>query len=134
MLTRQVATGEAKVEIAYKRSVTPQGNRTAISIMEQVFQPAPASWRGVGEVADSGLSLKPEFKNFDAEHNFDFEPEPTKTKQGCICGDILRGVKTPQECKLFKKVCTPVRPVGPCMVSSEGSCAAYYHYGGDDVG
>jgi len=132
MLTQQVAREEAKVEIAYKRGVTPQGNQTAIKIMEQVFQPAPANWRGVGEVADSGLALRPEFKDFDAELNFDFDPGPTKTQKGCICGDILRGVKTPQECKLFRKVCTPVSPVGPCMVSSEGSCAAYYHYGEDN--
>lgn len=133
MLTQQVAAGEAKVEIAYKRSVTPEGNQTAIKIMEQVFQPAAASWRGVGEVADSGLALRDEFKDFDAERNFDIKPEPTRTQKGCICGDILRGVKTPQDCKLFRKVCTPVSPVGPCMVSSEGSCAAYYHYGGEDV-
>jgi hydrogenase expression/formation protein HypD len=132
MLVKQLASGEAKVEIAYRRGVTPQGNQTAIKIMEQVFQPAPASWRGVGKVADSGLALRPEFKDFDAELNFEFDPEPTKTQKGCICGDILRGVKTPQECRLFRKVCTPVSPVGPCMVSSEGSCAAYYHYGGDD--
>ena len=132
MLTQQVARGEAKVEIAYKRGVTPQGNLTAIKIMEQVFQPAPACWRGVGKVADSGLVLRPEFKDFDAELNFDFDPGPTKTQKGCICGDILRGIKTPQECSLFRRVCTPMSPVGPCMVSSEGSCAAYYHYGEDD--
>lgn len=134
MLTQQIAGDKAKVEIAYKRGVTPQGNLTAIKIMEQVFQPAPACWRGVDKVADSGLSLRAEFKDFDAELNFDFDPGPTKTQKGCICGDILRGVKTPQECSLFRRVCTPMSPVGPCMVSSEGSCAAYYQYGGDDVG
>ncbi|HEX78764.1 MAG TPA: hydrogenase formation protein HypD [Dehalococcoidia bacterium] len=133
MLTQQVAKGEAKVEIAYRRGVTPQGNQTAKKVMEQVFQPAAASWRGVGEVADSGLALKEEFKDFDAELNFDFDPGPTRTHKGCICGDILRGVKTPQECRLFRKVCTPVSPVGPCMVSSEGSCAAYYQYGGENA-
>jgi hydrogenase expression/formation protein HypD len=101
--------------------------------MEKVFKPAAASWRGVGEVADSGLALREDFKDFDAERNFDINPEPTKKQKGCICGDILRGVKTPQECLLFRRVCTPVSPVGPCMVSSEGSCAAYYQYGGEDA-
>lgn len=132
MLAQQVAKGESRVEIAYRRSVTPEGNLTAIRVMEQVFQPAPARWRGVGKVADSGLLLKPEFKHFDAELNFEFDPGPTKTQKGCICGDILRGVKTPYQCGLFRLVCTPLSPVGPCMVSSEGSCAAYYHYGGSD--
>jgi len=132
MLAQQVAKGESRVEIAYRRSVTPEGNLTAIRVMEQVFQPAPAYWRGVGRVADSGLLLKPEFKHFDAELNFEFDPGPTKTQKGCICGDILRGVKTPHQCSLFRRVCTPLSPVGPCMVSSEGSCAAYYHYGGSD--
>jgi hydrogenase expression/formation protein HypD len=132
MLVKQMAKGEARVEIAYKRGVSPEGNPTALSIMEQVFQPAPAYWRGVGEVADSGLALKPEFKGFDAGLNFEFDPGPTKTHKGCICGEVLRGIKTPEQCPLFRRVCTPSSPVGPCMVSSEGSCAAYYHYGGEN--
>jgi hydrogenase expression/formation protein HypD len=132
MLVKQVEEGKSRVEIAYRRSVTPQGNQTAIRVMEQVFQPAPARWRGIGEVADSGLLLKPEFESFDAELNFEFDPGLTKTHKGCICGDILRGVKTPYQCALFRRVCTPRSPVGPCMVSSEGSCAAYYLYGEND--
>lgn len=134
MLARQVARGEAKVEIAYRRGVTPEGNQTAIKIMEQVFEPAPARWRGIGEVADSGLKLRPEFERFDAELNFEFDPGPTIDHKGCLCGDILRGVKTPPQCSLFRRVCTPLTPVGPCMVSSEGSCAAYYHYGEENDG
>jgi hydrogenase expression/formation protein HypD len=129
MLAQQTAKGEAKVEIAYKRSVTYDGNTTAQKILEQVFEPCNANWRGMGGVPDSGLKLSPEFAAFDAELKFDFDPGPTKIQKGCICGDVLRGVKIPPECKLFRKVCTPLNPIGPCMVSSEGSCAAYYQYG-----
>ena len=132
MLAQQVATGEAKVEIAYRRGVTPEGNPTALKIMEQVFKPAPARWRGFGEVAVSGLALRPKFERFDAERSLDFNPGPTVIPEDCICGDVLRGVKTPPQCTLFGRVCTPLNPVGPCMVSSEGSCAAYYHYGGNN--
>jgi len=129
MLSAQVAKGESRVEIAYRRGVTPDGNATAIKIMEQVFEPAPARWRGFGEVPGSGLSLRPEFQRFDAELNFDFDPGPTINEKGCLCGEVLRGVKIPPDCSLFRKACTPENPVGPCMVSSEGSCAAFYHYG-----
>lgn len=129
MLAQQTARGEAIVEIAYRRSVTRNGNITAQKIMERVFQPSTAAWRGMGEVADSGLKLRPEFADFNAELRFNFDPGPTKIQKGCICGEVLRGVKIPPECKLFRKVCTPLNPIGPCMVSSEGSCSAYYHYG-----
>jgi hydrogenase expression/formation protein HypD len=129
MLVEQVEKGESKVEIAYKRGVKPEGNQQALRLMEWVFEPAPARWRGIGEVADSGLRLRGKYKRFDAEARFNIEPGPTVEAAGCICGDILRGVKTPADCKLFGKVCTPESPVGPCMVSSEGSCSAYYSYG-----
>jgi hydrogenase expression/formation protein HypD len=117
------------VEIAYKRGVKPEGNQQALKLMERVFEPAPAQWRGIGEVAASGLKLREKYKSFDAEASFNLEPGPTVEAAGCICGDILRGVKTPSDCKLFGKVCTPESPVGPCMVSTEGSCSAYYSYG-----
>ena len=134
MLAQQAANSEAEVEIAYRRGVSREGNETAIRIMEKVFESAPARWRGFGEVAGSGLKLRPEFARFDAELNFDFDPGPTVTPEGCLCGEVLRGVKSPPDCALFRHVCTPVKPVGPCMVSAEGTCAAYYHYGEDDVG
>jgi hydrogenase expression/formation protein HypD len=130
MLVEQVESGQSRVEIAYKRGVQPEGNQQALKLMEQVFEPCPARWRGIGEVADSGLKLKQEYRRFDAEANFDIEPGPTVEHAGCVCGDILRGVKTPADCKLFGKACTPENPVGPCMVSTEGSCSAYYLYGG----
>ena len=134
MLVRQRSQGKAEVEIAYKRGVTPRGNRVAIEIMDRVFQPVAADWRGVGQVAESGLALREEFAGFDAGRRFSFDPGPTRQQPGCICGDILRGVSTPRDCKLFGKVCTPLSPVGPCMVSAEGSCAAYYHYGDENGG
>ena len=130
MLVAQIESGESKVEIAYRRGVRPEGNQQALKLMEQVFEPCPAQWRGMGEVPDSGLKLRKEYQHFDAELAFDIDPGPTYEPKGCICGDILRGVKTPLDCTLFGKVCTPEYPVGPCMVSSEGSCSAYYLYGG----
>jgi len=129
MLVAQVENGESKVEIAYRRGVRPEGNRGALKLMEQVFEPCPAEWRGIGEVPDSGLRLREGYHHFDAELAFDIKPGPAYEPKGCICGDVLRGVKTPLDCQLFGKVCTPGYPVGPCMVSSEGSCSAYYLYG-----
>jgi len=131
MLVAQVENGESKVEIAYRRGVRPEGNREALKLIEQVFDPCPAEWRGIGEVPDSGLKLRKKYQHFDAELAFDIDPGPAYEPAGCICGDILRGVKPPADCKLFGKACTPEYPVGPCMVSSEGSCSAYYLYGGD---
>ena len=130
MLVAQVENNESRVEIAYRRGVRPEGNQQALKLMERVFEPCSAEWRGIGEVPDSGLKLRKEYQHFDAELAFDIEPGPTYEPVGCICGDILRGVKTPADCQLFGKACTPEHPVGPCMVSSEGSCSAYYLYGG----
>ncbi len=129
MLVAQVENGESKVEIAYRRGVRPEGNREALKLIEQVFELCATEWRGIGEVPDSGLKLRKEYQHFDAELAFDIDPGPAYEPVGCICGDILRGVKTPADCKLFGKACTPEYPVGPCMVSSEGSCSAYYLYG-----
>jgi len=129
MLVAQIESGRSEIEIAYRRGVRPEGNRQALELMERVFEVCPARWRGMGLVAHSGLRLKPEFERFDAELAFKINPGPVVEPKGCLCGDILRGVKTPQDCRLFAKVCTPESPVGPCMVSSEGSCAAYYLYG-----
>ena len=129
MLVRQIESGTSEVEIAYRRGVRPEGNTRAIELMEQVFEPCTASWRGLGDIAGSGLRLRKEYQRFDAELAFDFDPGPTEEPQGCICGEILRGVKTPRDCGLFKKACNPEYPIGPCMVSAEGSCSAHYLYG-----
>jgi len=131
MLVAQIESGEPRVEIAYRRGVTPEGNQRALEVMAQVFEPCEASWRGIGTVPESGLRLRKEYRHFCAEHVFKIELEPPREPEGCLCGDILRGVKTPLDCKLFRSACSPEHPVGPCMVSSEGSCSTYYQYGED---
>ena len=130
-LVEQLESGKLKVEIAYRRGVKPEGNRKALELMEEVFHTDGANWRGIGNVAGSGLKIGQKYQHFDAEKSFPLDLKPGKEPKGCRCGDILRGVATPLDCKLFGKVCTPERPVGPCMVSSEGACAAYYSYGAE---
>jgi hydrogenase expression/formation protein HypD len=129
MLVAQIESGQPSVEIAYRRGVAPEGNRQALEIMYKVFEPCEASWRGIGAVPESGLRLRQEYRRFDAEQAFELDLKPPHEPEGCLCGDILRGIKTPLDCKLFRRVCNPEQPVGPCMVSSEGSCSAYYNYG-----
>jgi hydrogenase expression/formation protein HypD len=128
MLVEQLEKGLAKVEIQYQRGVTFEGNRTAVAMMERVFEPCDTPWRGLGNIPNSGLRLRPEYKDYAAESVFDVSVPKAKEPPGCMCGDILRGVKTPVECPLYKKRCNPSHPVGPCMVSTEGTCAAYYKY------
>ncbi len=130
MLVSQVENDEYKVEIAYRRGVKPEGNQQAIRLMETVFEVGDANWRGIGMVPSSGLKLRAEYQRFDAQNRFEIAVGPTREPKGCLCGSILRGVSTPLDCKLFRSKCTPEHPVGPCMVSSEGSCATYYHYEG----
>ncbi|MBW2090957.1 MAG: hydrogenase formation protein HypD [Deltaproteobacteria bacterium] len=129
LLVMQIENRQPTVENAYQRAVKPQGNQEALRIMERVFEPGSAEWRGMGEIPDSGFLIKKEYDRFDAEKAFDIKSEPGYDPAGCICGDILRGIKTPVNCGLFGGDCVPEHPVGPCMVSSEGSCAAYYLYG-----
>jgi len=129
MLVNQIESGDYKVEIAYRRGVKPEGNKQAVQLMETVFEVGDANWRGIGAVPASGLKIRSRYEQFDAESKFDVDPGPAHEPKGCICGSILRGVSTPLECKLFRNSCTPEHPVGPCMVSDEGSCATYYHYG-----
>jgi hydrogenase expression/formation protein HypD len=129
MLVQQIEMGKPKVEIAYRRGVNPSGNKIALELMDRVFEISSADWRGIGPVPASGLKIRGKYARFDAEQAFSIITEPAIEPKGCICGDILRGVKIPLDCKLFNKACTPEHPVGPCMVSSEGSCAAYHQYG-----
>jgi len=129
MLLRQIAVGRAEVETQYSRGVRPEGNPLALEAMYRVFREADACWRGLGIIPASGLKLRPEYARFDAEVAFAIRPPPTKEHKGCICGEILRGVKTPPECPIFGSACTPESPVGPCMVSAEGTCAGWYQYG-----
>jgi hydrogenase expression/formation protein HypD len=129
MLLRQIASGRAEVEIEYTKAVRPEGNPKGISLIRKYFMVVNASWRGIGEIPKSGLLLKKEFKSFDAVSKFKVEIPPPREPKACSCGDILRGKKSPPECALFGRACTPERPVGACMVSTEGSCAAWYKYG-----
>ena len=134
-LVQARAEGTPLVANAYRRGVTAQGNRVAQSLMAQVFEVSAADWRGLGKIPRSGLSLRPEYASHDALATFAVpsattRPDPTPQQRGCRCGEILRGVMEPPECPLFGKACTPARPVGPCMVSAEGSCAAHYQYEG----
>ena len=128
MLVEQLEKGCADVEIQYQRGVTFEGNRKAMAIIERVFEPCDAPWRGLGNIPKSGLRLRGEYKGYGAESVFDLSVPKPKKHPGCICGDVLRGAKTPVECPLYGKGCNPSRPVGPCMVSTEGACAAYYKY------
>jgi len=130
MLVRQVNEERAEVENEYARAVGRDGNLKAQKLMAEIFELRPSfEWRGLGEVPDSALSIRKEYKAFDAEKRFDVEQKPAKDVKGCECGAILRGQKKPLDCKLFGTICTPDNPMGSCMVSAEGSCAAYYSYG-----
>ncbi len=118
-----------KVENCYKRSVKEKGNQAAKDLVNEVFEVCDSEWRGIGIISNSGLKIREEYKEFDVEKNIEVKVEPTKENPACICGNILRGVNIPSDCALFGTTCTPENPVGPCMVSSEGTCAAYYKYG-----
>ena len=128
MLMRQLHEGRAEIEIAYARGVMEQGNPVALAAIDEVFETCTATWRGLGEIPGSGYRIREEYADFDALRRFAPEIEPTIEHKGCRCGDVLRGIMAPSECPLFRRVCTPENPVGPCMVSGEGSCAAYFRY------
>jgi hydrogenase expression/formation protein HypD len=129
MLARQVVAGEARVEIQYSRIVRPQGNEKARRILSEVFEPSDARWRGIGVIPGSGLAFRAAYAAFDAAVQLPVEVEAPREHKGCLCGEILKGKVTPTQCPLFRTVCTPEDPVGACMVSSEGTCAAEYKYG-----
>ncbi len=128
MIMRQLHEGRAEIEIAYARGVMPEGNPVALAAIDEVFETCPATWRGLGEIPGSGYRIREEYAAFDALRRFEPAIEPTVEHKGCRCGDVLRGIMAPDECPLFRTACTPENPIGPCMVSSEGSCAAYYRY------
>ncbi len=129
LLARQVVAGEARVENEYSRIVRPDGNPKAREILYRVFEPCTARWRGIGDIPGSGLKLRPEYAAFDAAEQLPVAVEQPQEHSGCLCGEILKGKIRPEECPLFRIVCTPEDPVGACMVSSEGTCAAEYKYG-----
>ena len=128
MLVKQYEADEAKVEIQYKRVVKKEGNIKAQQIMEEVFALRDDWWRGLGVIPKSGLMLREKYSEWDVERVIPIDiPEPEEPK-GCMCGEILKGLKSPKECKLFGTACNPSNPIGACMVSSEGACQAYYKY------
>lgn len=129
MLARQITAGAARVETQYRRVVRPEGNRKAQELLAEVFAPCAADWRGIGTIPGSGLQLRPEFAACDAARQLPVSVEPPREHAGCRCGEILKGKLRPADCPLFRTVCTPEEPVGACMVSSEGTCAAEYKYG-----
>jgi len=130
MLVRQVNEGRAEVENEFTRAVTREGNACAQAAMADVFEVRESfEWRGLGQVPASALKIRGDYAAFDAETRFDLDYRPVADHKQCECGAILRGVKKPTECKLFGNVCTPETPMGSCMVSSEGACAAHYSYG-----
>ncbi len=120
--------GEPRVANLYKRVVADQGNPKARQVLYTVFEPADALWRGIGMIPGSGLAVRPEYEEHDAAKTFGLVITETPPLPGCKCGAVLTGRIRPNECPLFGKACTPEAPVGPCMVSTEGSCAAYYKY------
>ncbi len=129
MLARQVVAGVARVETQYRRVVKPQGNLKARALLDKVFVACDARWRGIGDIPGSGLQLRADFARFDAARQLPVAIEPPVEHPGCLCGEILKGKGSPHDCPLFRTICTPEDPVGACMVSSEGTCAAEYKYG-----
>jgi hydrogenase expression/formation protein HypD len=130
MLVRQVNDGRAEVENEFTRAVTRKGNRKAQALVEEVFElREDFEWRGLGTITHSALQLGPIYAGFDAEQRFGLEYRSVPDNKACECGAILRGEKQPRDCKIFGTVCSPDNPIGSCMVSSEGACAAHYAYG-----
>lgn len=128
MLLKQRSEGRSEIEIQYKRAVKHEGNIQAQAIIEQIFEPVDSQWRGMGLIPQSGLGIRREYEAWDAAKKFSLPEFESKDVSGCRCGDVLKGLIYPRQCPLFSRRCTPMNPVGPCMVSSEGSCAAYYRF------
>lgn len=128
MVMRQKQMGVPRLENGYERAVSEKGNPKAREVMARVFQESDAVWRGIGMIPKSGLVLRDSYRSFDALKRFDVTLEAVPEPRGCVCGEVLMGIKRPDGCALYGRKCTPLHPVGPCMVSSEGACAAYYKY------
>jgi hydrogenase expression/formation protein HypD len=130
MLVKQIVAGRCEVENQYPRAVSREGNSKALSVLSETFEPRDYfEWRGLGSIARSGMRLRQKYAMFDAELEFSVPGLRIADPKACQCGEILKGVKKPWECKVFGTACTPETPIGSCMVSSEGACAAYYNFG-----
>jgi len=130
MLLRQIAGNRAAIENEYAKVVKEEGNPRAVALLYEFFEPEDAYWRGIGIQPDSGLKLKEKYSHRDIMNIYSISVPEGQEPQACSCGDVLKGLKIPTDCALFGKACTPDKPVGACMVSTEGSCAAYYKYAG----
>jgi hydrogenase expression/formation protein HypD len=128
MILEMQGEGKAEVAVQYRRAVRPEGNPSAIETMDRAFQVGEAEWRGIGIIPESGLRLRQGLESFAAEEHFKIRTRPVRQAAACRCGEILRGLCTPPECHLFGTGCTPEHPIGPCMVSSEGTCSAWFLY------
>jgi hydrogenase expression/formation protein HypD len=129
-LVKQVQEGRPVMENCYGRVVTPEGNVKAQQLVAEVFEPVDCEWRGLGMIPQSGLGLREKYGAFDVTRRLDIKIAPSKEPKGCRCGEILKGISGPSDCPLFGNRCTPGSPIGPCMVSSEGTCAAWHRFGG----
>ncbi len=127
-LVRMVRDGKPGLINQYPQAVSPDGNTLALEILKRVFEPQDVPWRGLGVIPKSGMVLRAEYKQFDAQQKFGLERPPDREPKGCRCGEVISGAVTPAECVLFDNGCTPTHPIGPCMVSSEGTCQAWFKY------
>ncbi|MFH1868198.1 MAG: hydrogenase formation protein HypD [Candidatus Omnitrophota bacterium] len=127
-LVEKIRSRSYGVEIEYSRAVRKNGNAKAMQVLRSVFDVKDSQWRGLGEIKLSGLKLKNKFSGFDADKRFKVKVPESSIPKACACGEVLQGIKSPKDCGLFRKACTPRNPIGPCMVSQEGTCAAYYKY------
>lgn len=132
LLLRQIKEQKPEIANQYFRAVKVGGNSKALNLLSEVFEEEDSFWRGIGIIPDSGLKIKSEFRDFDAEERITVKVEKSREPKGCLCGLVIQGKKSPVDCPLFAQNCSPESPVGPCMVSSEGSCQAYYKYGQND--
>ncbi len=133
MAVKQLEENTYKMENQYARIVKENGNISAINIIRKVFEVGSREWRGIGEIPNSGYVIKSAFKKYDAESKFDIQSITTPENPNCIAGEILKGIKKPYECDMFGKTCKPSNPLGAPMVSSEGACAAYYHFSNQNI-
>jgi hydrogenase expression/formation protein HypD len=128
LLVEMIRDGRADLINEYPEAVNTAGNPHALALLSEVFEPGPVRWRALGELPESGLVLRQHLRHFDAAARFDLKPRPDAEIPGCICAKVIVGAATPHACNLFTSACTPINPIGPCMVSSEGTCQAYFKY------
>lgn len=128
-LTELVLNRQTALVNQYREAVRPEGNPRALALLAEVFEPGDARWRGMGIIPESGLVLRDKYRHFDAVQRFELSEPDEHEPPGCICGKVISGAALPVQCKLFGRACTPVSPIGPCMVSSEGTCSAWFKYG-----